>query len=103
MAPALQDRHRPAALETESRSSPSPTGAEPIYPRGQKKVRFALSATTRSWPSAAIDYSDLWDQRDEKKTLGDLSQRVKNTVAAMVAELSGRELPQRFMSKETGE
>ena len=51
----------------------------------------------------AIDYSDLWDQRDEKKTMGDLSQRVKNTVAAMVAELSGRELPQRFMSKETGE
>ena len=35
--------------------------------------------------------------------MGDLSQRVKNTVAAMVAELSERELPQRFTAKESGE
>ncbi|MGO3023581.1 MAG: lysophospholipid acyltransferase family protein, partial [Brevibacterium sp.] len=51
----------------------------------------------------AIDYSDLWDRRDEKKTMGELSQRVRNTVAAMVAELSERELPQRFTAEESGE
>ena len=79
-------------------------GLNTIYPRGQKKFRFRpFSHDTVVAFGPAIDYSDLWDQRDEKKTLGDLSQRVKNTVAAMVAELSGRELPQRFMSKETGE
>ena len=79
-------------------------GLNTIYPRGQKKFRFRpFSHDTVVAFGPAIDYSDLWDQRDEKKTMGDLSQRVKNTVAAMVAELSGRELPQRFMSKETGE
>lgn len=35
--------------------------------------------------------------------MGELSQRLKNTVAAMVAELSGRELPTRFAQKETDE
>ena len=79
-------------------------GLNTIYPRGQKKVRFRpFSHDCVVAFGPAVDYSDLWDHRDEKKTMGDLSQRVKNTVAAMVAELSGRELPQRFMSKETGE
>ena len=79
-------------------------GLNTIYPRGQKKFRFRpFSHDTVVAFGPAIDYSDLWDRRDEKKTMGDLSQRVKNTVAAMVAELSERELPQRFTSKESGE
>ncbi|SDS41382.1 1-acyl-sn-glycerol-3-phosphate acyltransferases [Brevibacterium siliguriense] len=79
-------------------------GLNTIYPRGQKKFRFRpFSHDTVVAFGPAIDYSDLWDHRDEKKTMGYLSQRVKNTVAAMVAELSERELPQRFKSKETGE
>lgn len=79
-------------------------GLNTIYPRGQKKVRFRpFSHDCVVAFGPAVDYSDLWDHRDEKKTMGDLSQRVKNTVAAMVAELSERELPQRFTSKESGE
>lgn len=79
-------------------------GLNTIYPRGQKKVRFRpFSHDCVVAFGPALDYSDLWDHRDEKKTMGDLSQRVKNTVAAMVAELSERELPQRFTSKESGE
>ena len=79
-------------------------GLNTIYPRGQKKVRFRpFSHYCVVAFGPAVDYSDLWDHRDEKKTMGDLSQRVKNTVAAMVAELSERELPQRFTSKESGE
>ena len=79
-------------------------GLNTIYPRGQKKVRFRpFSHDCVMAFGPAVDYSDLWDHRDEKKTMGDLSQRVKNTVAAMVAELSERELPQRFTSKESGE
>lgn len=79
-------------------------GLDTVYPRGQKKVRFRpFSHDSVVAFGPAIDYSDLWARRDEKKTMGDLSQRVKNTVAAMVAELSERELPQRFTAKETGE
>ncbi|KAB1949902.1 MULTISPECIES: lysophospholipid acyltransferase family protein [Brevibacterium] len=79
-------------------------GLDTVYPRGQKKVRFRpFSHDSVVAFGPAIDYSDLWDRRDEKKTMGDLSQRVKNTVAAMVAELSERELPQRFTAKESGE
>ena len=79
-------------------------GLNTIYPRGQKKVRFRpFSHDCVVAFGPAVDYSDLWDHRDEKKTMGDLSQRVKNTVAAMVAGLSERELPQRFTSKESGE
>ncbi|MCU4297728.1 1-acyl-sn-glycerol-3-phosphate acyltransferase [Brevibacterium permense] len=79
-------------------------GLDTVYPRGQKKVRFRpFSHDSVVSFGPAIDYSDLWEHRDEKKTMGDLSHRVKNTVAAMVAELSERELPQRFTAKETGE
>lgn len=79
-------------------------GLDTVYPRGQKKVRFRpFSHDTVVAFGPAIDYADLWEHRDEKKTMGVLSQRVKNTVAAMVAELSERELPQRFTAKETGE
>ncbi|MGC2940791.1 lysophospholipid acyltransferase family protein [Brevibacterium sp. FAM 24638] len=79
-------------------------GLNTIYPRGQKKVRFRpFSHDTVVAFGRSIDYSDLWEHRSEKKTMGELSQRVKNTVAAMVSELSERELPQRFKSKETGE
>lgn len=93
------------ALETGAAIIPAAHwGLDTIYPRGQKKVRFRpFSHDTVVAFGPAIDYSDLWEHRDEKKTMGDLSQRVKNTVAAMVSELSGRELPQRFTAKETGE
>jgi 1-acyl-sn-glycerol-3-phosphate acyltransferase len=80
-------------------------GLDTVYPRGdKKKLRFKpFSHDSVVEFGPALDYSDLWAHRTEKKTLGELSQRLKNTVAAMVADLSGRQLPERFEEKETGE
>lgn len=94
------------ALETGAPIIPTAHwGLDTIYPRGdRKRLRFkpfSHDSVVRFGPP--LDYSDLWARRDEKKTMGELSHRLKNTVAAMVADLSGRELPTRFADKETDE
>lgn len=79
-------------------------GLDTVFPRGQKKLRFKpFSHDSIVVFGPPVDYSDLWDHRAEKATMGRLSQRLKNTIARMVSELSRRELPQRFEEKETGE
>ncbi|UVI34908.1 lysophospholipid acyltransferase family protein [Brevibacterium spongiae] len=79
-------------------------GLDTVFPRGQKKLRFRpFSHDSIVVFGPPVDYSDLWDHRTEKATMGRLSQRLKNTIARMVSELSRRELPGRFEEKETGE
>jgi 1-acyl-sn-glycerol-3-phosphate acyltransferase len=80
-------------------------GLDGIYPRGEKKrLRFKpFSHDCIVDIGPALDYSDLWEVRDEKATMGKLSKRLKDTIATMVADLSGRELPARFAEKETDE
>ncbi|WP_209371201.1 lysophospholipid acyltransferase family protein [Brevibacterium renqingii] len=93
------------ALETGAPIIPAAHwGLNTIFPRGQKRLRFrpwSHDSTVVFGPP--VDYSDLWAHREERATMGELSQRLKSTIAAMVADLSGRELPQRFEQKETGE
>lgn len=80
-------------------------GLNEIYPRGDKKRLcfrpFSHDCVVEFGP--ALDYSDLWPHRNEKSTMGKLSHRLKNTIAAMVADLSGRELPTRFATEEKDE
>ncbi|MCD1285872.1 MULTISPECIES: lysophospholipid acyltransferase family protein [unclassified Brevibacterium] len=80
-------------------------GLDTIYPRGgRKRLRFKpFSHESIVEFGPAVDYSDIWAHRDEKSTMGELSRRLKNTIAAMVADLSRRELPTRFAEKETDE
>jgi 1-acyl-sn-glycerol-3-phosphate acyltransferase len=93
------------ALETGAPIIPAAHwGLNTIFPRGSKRLRFRpFSHNSTVVFGPPLDYSDLWARREERTTMGELSQRLKSTIAAMVADLSGRELPQRFEQKETGE
>lgn len=79
-------------------------GLNGIYPRGSRLPRFkplSHSCVVRFGPS--LDYEDLWPHREEKRAKTVLTHRLTNTIAAMVGELSNRELPARFHNKEVGE
>ena len=93
------------ALETGAPIIPAAHwGLNEVYPRGAKlpKLRpLTNTMTVRFGPS--LDYHDLWDHKDEKRSKTLLTKRLTNTIAEMVADLSGRELPQRFHHEEVGE
>lgn len=93
------------ALETGATIIPAAHwGLNEIYPRGKKLPRFKPlrhDSIVRFGP--AIDYRDLWDHREAKRSKTVLTKRLTNTVATMVADLSGRELPEKFQREEVGE
>ncbi|WP_193071747.1 MULTISPECIES: lysophospholipid acyltransferase family protein [unclassified Brevibacterium] len=93
------------ALETGAQIIPvAHWGLNGIYPRGAKLPKFRpMSNTSVVRFGPALSYDDLWGHRDEKRSKTLLTKRLTNTIAVMVGELSGRELPERFHNEEAGE
>lgn len=79
-------------------------GLERVRPRGAKFLSFAPRTHTSVVRfGEPIDYQDLWDKRESKASKTILTRRLTNTIAAMVADMSGRALPERFRTEEVGE
>lgn len=93
------------ALETEAPIIPvAHWGLQEIFPQGSKLPKFKpLTHTSVVRFGDPIDYRDLWAHRDEKRSKTILTHRLTNTIAAMVADLSGRDLPEKFRNQEVGE
>ncbi|GAA1852369.1 lysophospholipid acyltransferase family protein [Brevibacterium marinum] len=93
------------ALETGAQVIPvAHWGLNGVFPRGAKVPTFKpLSHTSVVRFGPPLDYTDLWDHRDEKRSKALLTKRLTNTIATMVGQLSGRELPARFHNEEAGE
>src|SRR5699024_12326319 len=76
------------ALETGAPIIPTAHwGLNTIFPRGSKRLRFRpFSHNSTVVFGPPLDYSDLWGRRDDKSTMGQLSKRLKKTIARMVSE-----------------
>lgn len=90
------------ALETGAPIIPAAHwGLEDVKPRGTLRPRFRpLTHTSVVRFGPPIDYQDLWEHREEKSSMTALTKRLTDTIAGMVADLSGRELPARFRTEE---
>lgn len=93
------------ALETGAPIIPAAHwGLNEIFPQGAKIPKFKpFKHTSVVRFGDPIDCQDLLAHRDEKKSRTILTHRLKNTIARMVADLSGRDLPERFDHEEVGE
>lgn len=93
------------ALETAAPIIPvAHWGLEEVKPRGRMVPRpRPLRHTSVVRFGEPIEYHDLWQAREDNRSKTILTRRLTNTIAAMVADLSGRPLPQRFMTEEVGE
>lgn len=78
-------------------------GLENVKPRGTLIPRpRPLTHTSVVRFGEPLNYADLWEHRGEKSSMTTLTKRLTNTIAGMVADLSGRELPERFRTEEAG-
>lgn len=92
------------ALETGAPIVPAAHwGLETVKPRGRLIPRpRPLTHTSVVRFGEPLDYTDLWEHRGERSSMATLTTRLTNTIAGMVADLSGRELPERFRTEEAG-
>ncbi len=93
------------ALETAAPIIPvAHWGLEDVKPRGRTIPRLRpLRHTSVVRFGEPIEYHDLWQAREESRTKTILTRRLANTIATMVGDLSGRDVPHRFTIEEVGE